>query len=272
MRRALILPALIVLVLVAEALPASSAGPARSVSFSCKVAGTAQLDPILVPDGGPSMHEHVFVGNTGVPAGVHDYDRAIAQGTTCKFPGDTAAYWFPSMRQGSSLVPVKVTIYYDRMTSQQVTAFPPDFGMIWGFTRGLFSSRPRSFYGWNCANTEPLQPDFSAVDCRGAPSNQVVTFRGFSPYCWDGVDPGVRNFGEHVSYPPGYPTNELCPDGAIVLPRLRVNANFQTQFCPACVLSSDEQYGTTAGASAHTDFWSTWQQPALEGLVAQLNA
>lgn len=253
--------------------PSAQAGsPAKSIKFPCKTTGTATLDPIVVPDGGPSAHEHLFAGNKGVPLGVHDYDQAISQATTCTFTGDTAAYWTPTLRTAAgALVPAKVVVYYDRM-AQPITAFPPDFGMVWGFTRGQFSSKPRSFYGWNCDNNEPLQPNFANVDCRGMPSNNVVTFRGFAPYCWDGVNPGVRNYGDHVFYPTNYPTNQNCPAGATVLPRIRVNFNFQTQYCPDCVLSSDMQYGTTQGASAHTDFWNTWQQSALEGLVAQLNA
>jgi hypothetical protein len=243
------------------------------VKFPCKTAGVASLDPVVVPDGGPSAHEHQFFGNKGVPMGVHDYDVAIQQATTCTFAGDTAAYWYPTLRTSTGiLVPAKNVAYYDRMTSQRVTAFPPDFGMVWGSNRGLFSSKQRSFYGWNCDNREPLKPDFSMVDCRGMASNNVLTFRAFSPYCWDGVTPATRDYGAHVTYPPNYPTNETCPMGSVVLPRIRVNANFQTQYCPDCVLSSDEHAGVTHGASAHTDFWNVWQQSALEGLVNQLNA
>jgi hypothetical protein len=150
----------------------------------------------------------------------------------------------------------------------KITAFPPDFGMVWGSVRGVFNPKQRSYYGWNCANTEPLQPTFANVDCRGMSSQYVVTFRGFSPFCWDGVDPGVRNYGTHVFYPANYPTNVLCPAGSVVLPRLRVNFNFQTQYIPDGVFSSDAAAGVTAGASAHTDFWNTWQQPQLIKLIA----
>ena len=109
--------------------PASAV--AKSIKFPCKTARITQLDPILVPDGGPSAHEHIFTGNLGVPQGVHDYDIAVTQGTNCNFAGDTAAYWVPTLRTASgSLVPLKFVVYYDRMTSQRITAFPPDFGMI----------------------------------------------------------------------------------------------------------------------------------------------
>jgi len=261
----------LVLLLVFTASPAEAV--AKSIKFPCKTAGVASLDPIVVPDGGPSAHEHIFTGNLGVPGGVHTYDEAIRQGTNCNFAGDTAAYWVPTLRTSTgALVPLKFVVYYDRMTSQRITAFPPDFGMIWGSVRGQFSPKQRSFYGWNCDNREPLQPTFQNVDCRGMASNNVVTFRAFSPYCWDGVNPGTRDYGSHVSYPPNYPTNQNCPTGTTVLPRLRVNANFQTQYCPTCVFSSDEDHGVSHGASAHTDFWNVWSQSALEGLVAQLNA
>lgn len=253
---------------------ATGAGVVRSQKFPCKVTGVAQVDPIVVPDGGPSMHEHLFLGNTGVPNGVHTYEEAIAQTGTCNFPGDTAAYWTPTVRTAAgALVPAKGTVYYDKMSAQPITAFPPNLGVIAGYTRGAFDPKTRSYYGWNCDNNEPLQPSFATVDCRGyASSSQVLTLRTFFPYCWDGIDPGTRDFGAHVTYPVGYPKVVTCGAGMIVFPRIRVNFNFQTKYCPDCVLSSDMQYGTTAGASAHVDFWQVWQQPALEGLVAQLNA
>lgn len=266
------IPALITLVFLS--IPdAGAQSVVESVKFPCKSSGVAQLDPVVVPGGGPSAHEHVFAGNTGIPQGVHDYDTAIAQGTTCKFTGDTAAYWAPTLRTAAgALVPVKFTVYYDRMTSAQITAFPPDFGMVWGANRGMFITKARSFYGWGCDNADQLAPTFATVDCRSyADTSHVLTLRTFSPFCWDGVDPGTRDFGSHVSYPVGWPTNDVCPPGYVTFPRIRVNVNYQIKWCPDCVLSSDAMNGVTQGASAHVDFWNTWQQPALEGLVAQLN-
>jgi len=262
---------IVCLVFLVLAVPdAGAATPAKSVKFPCKTTGTAQLDPIVVPDGGVSAHEHLFAGNKGVPLGVHDYATAIAQATTCQFAGDTAAYWVPTLRRpDGTLVPAKVTVYYDRM-AQPITAFPPDFGMVWGSVRGVFSPQPRSYYGWNCDNNEPLRPSFAGLTCPGG--SQVVTFRGFSPFCWDGVNPGVRNYADHVSYPPNYPTNVICPTGSIALPRLRVNFNFQVTNADGYTFSSDAAAGVTDGASAHTDFWQTWDQPSLEALVAQLNS
>jgi hypothetical protein len=253
--------------------PAQAQSVRSSVQFSCKTAGVAQLDPVVVPDGGPSAHEHTFAGNTGVPQGVHDYDTAIVQGTTCKFTGDTGAYWAPTLRSPTgALVPVKWTIYYDSMTTDHVTAFPPDFGMVWGANRGLFTTKSRTFYGWTCDNNDSLAPTFANVDCRSyADTNHVLTLRTFSPFCWDGVTPAGRDYGAHVSYPVNWPSNDLCPAGYVTLPRIRVNVNYQTKFCPDCVLASDMMNGVTQGASAHVDFWNTWSQSALEGLVAQLN-
>lgn len=244
-----------------------------SVKFPCKSAGVAQLDPVVVPDGGVSAHEHIFAGNVGVAPGVHDYGVAVGQGTTCKFAGDTAAYWAPTLRTAAgALVPTKFTIYYDRM-ADDVTAFPQDFGMVWGYNRGQFMAKQRSFYGWGCDNTDLLQASFANVDCRSyADSSHMLTLRTFSPYCWDGVSPGTRDYGAHVSYPVGWPSNELCPAGYTTLPRIRVNVNYQIKYCPDCVLASDMMNGVTQGASAHVDFWNTWQQSALEGLVTQLNA
>lgn len=264
------------LALVCLALPASAQAVARSQKFSCKTSGVAQIDPIVVPDGGPSAHLHVFTGNLGVPQGVHDYAEAITKGTTCTFTingvrVDTAAYWVPAMFDPNGvMVPIKFVVYYDRMRDP-IEAFPPDLGQVFGSNLGTFSTKPRSYYGWNCDNSQPLQASFATVDCRSfSGSENVVTFRAFSPYCLGPGTPPTRNFTGQITYPVGYPTNETCPAGSITLPRLRVNANYQTKFNPNGYLSSDAagQHGETA----HTDFWNTWQQAALEDLVDQLNA
>jgi uncharacterized protein DUF1996 len=246
----------------------------RSVKFPCKPSGVARLDPIVNPDGSPSSHVHLFAGNTGTAKGDRTYADMIDNTTTCNFAGDTAAYWVaPMVQPDGTVISAKVTVYYDRMTSQKITAFPRDFRMIWGYMRGLFNSKPRSFYGWNCKNTESLQPTFASVDCRGNTGGQAyVTFRAFSPYCWDGTHTDSADHMSHVTYPPGYPTNQVCPSGTVAVPRLRVNFNFLTAYCPDCNITSDSVFGTAQGGSAHTDFWNTWQQSALEALVGQLNA
>ena len=268
MRRLLLFLAALILIV-----PTPAQAVAKSVKFPCKTVGVAQLDPIVNPDGSPSAHLHMFAGNAGIPQGVRTYGEAVQQATSCSFAGDTAGYWVaPMVTPDGTIIKAKIIVYYDRMTSQKITAFPPDFRMIWGALRGQFSSKQRSFYGWNCDNNEPLQPDFSKVDCRGMPSNNVVTFRAFSPYCWDGVSTDSADHMSHVTYPPNYPSNQTCPAGTVALPRLRVNFNFQTQYCPECDITSDMGLGGAHGSTAHTDFWNTWQQAALEALVAQLNA
>jgi len=255
--------------------PANAQGVAESQKFPCKTSGTAQLDPVVVPDGGVSAHLHVFTGNTGVPTGTHTYDEAVTKSTTCSFTingvkVDTAAYWAPVMYDASGhIIPIKWTIYYDRM-DESVSAFPPDLGQVWGANLGLFSSKTRTYYGWNCDNSQPLQPSFANVDCRSfSGSNNVLTLRTFSPYCWDNVVPPTRNYTGHITYPVNWPSNEKCPSGYTTLPRIRVNVNYQTKYNPSGYLSSDAP--GQHGESAHVDFWNTWQQPALEELVRQLN-
>ncbi|HEU4865001.1 MAG TPA: DUF1996 domain-containing protein [Actinomycetota bacterium] len=270
-RKTALVLGLATLLLLLPGIRAGAVTAARSVKFPCKTVGTASLDPIVNPDGSPSAHEHVFFGNRGVPLGVRDYEAAIEEGTSCTFAGDTASYWRPTLFDANGTpVAAKNVVYYDRMTSQRIVAFPPDFGEIFGANRGLFSPKQRSYYGWNCDNREPLSRSFASVDCRSySSSSNVLTFRAFSPFCWDGVVPASRDYGSHVFYPPNYPTSATCPAGSIVLPRLRVNVNFATKYLPNGRLSSDAP--GEHGESAHTDFWNTWQQGALEGLVETLN-
>jgi hypothetical protein len=279
-KKSLLAASAALLLLLSFAPPAQAAGETASQKFSCKVRGTATFDPVVVPDGGPSAHEHLFAGNPFPLKGVHTYDEmvtAVAPEQGCNFPGDTAAYWVPTLRlRDGSLVRATVIIYYDQIANQTLTAFPPDLGMVWGANRGLFSSKSRTYYGWNCSNRQPLQPTYEHVDCSGfsAPENQV-TLRTFAPYCWDGTTPpaGTRDYGSRITYPVNYPTNLICPAGSKVLPRIRLNYNFRLLKVPAgAVFSSDAMHGEAFGASAHADFWNTWDQAALEGLVRQLNA
>src|SRR3954471_22423980 len=92
------LSAVVVLVLLPFLLPAVGQA-ANVVTFHCKYAKSAQVDPIVSPGVNPSAHMHDFFGNRNVDE--NSTASNLAGGpTSCATPGDTAAYWFPQATVG----------------------------------------------------------------------------------------------------------------------------------------------------------------------------
>ena len=90
----------------------------------CTFSHRAPDDPIVFP-GKPGMsHDHSFVGNTTTNAS-STLSSLLAGGTTCERPGDTAAYWMPTLSvDGQEVTPTFAQIYYRRRTIRHVEAFP----------------------------------------------------------------------------------------------------------------------------------------------------
>ena len=75
----------------------------RGVNFvsSCTFSHSAPDDPIVFFGQPGASHDHSFVGNTGTNAS-STLESLLATGTTCHRPGDTAAYWMPTLSSTGS--------------------------------------------------------------------------------------------------------------------------------------------------------------------------
>ena len=129
--------------------------------------------------------------------------------------------------------------------------------------------------GWNCDGTT-LSPTVR-IDCSGqTPGHTFVRGSVIFPMCGrldpsGQIAPDSSDHRSHAAYGSG---QTGCPaDHPIQLPAIKVNIRFAVSNCIAaqCGLMSDMS-GDVPGSTFHADFWNTWDQSVLEGLVAtQLN-
>jgi hypothetical protein len=271
--RLLVLASLVPLVLAAIAVSTALAGDdaqmrgtdgLRGVNFvsSCGFTHRAPDDPIVYFGKPGASHDHSFVGNTSTNAS-STLVSLLAAGTTCHRPGDTAAYWMPTLlRDGQPVLPVHAQIYYRRSTQAQVEAFPPGFRMIAGDAKAAAPQARRVTF-WNCGALAGVRPSSDVPACPNARRQSLrlhVTF----PSCWDGKNLDSASHQSHVAYP----VAGRCPARyAHALPRISLIYRYPIAGGPGLTLASGGAY------SAHADFFNAWDQRELQSLVdACLNA
>lgn len=261
-----LLASLLSVLLLTPAPGASAASPGWLVR--CPLSHTAPEDPIAMPGTPGGTHDHDFFGNTSTGAFSTQAGMSAAA-TTCGTAADSAAYWTPTLvRNGIAVRPAGS--YAGRSTRQQiyyrdnavnagtpVEPFPADLRMIAGNSRATSAAgNPqlgRELY-WGCSgNTESGKPT-APVDC---PSGIVTLHIGF-PSCWNGVL-SHRDDTANMAYPSG----GRCPSAfPRLLPRLIERFEY-----PVGTSSAGLTLSSGPSWTVHADFWNTWQQPALAGLV-----
>lgn len=259
------------------------AAPARATGSQvflthCKLVRNYQADPIVSPGVYPSAHLHSFFGNLSTNEN-STYASMTAAGSNCDLAGDTAAYWIPTLYDSVGIVKITGVIAYYRdwpsgTVNQTVYPYPPDLRIISGYPASTNGSAISSRYfaiapnwGFHCDNKQHLQAS-ALIDCTSYAKG--VKFVMNFPNCWDGLNIDSPDHRSHMAYstPTGCP-----PDHPVKVPFLYVKVTYADQNCIAagCYLASDAQFGTPPGQSGHGDFWNTWEQAALEKLVAGLN-
>ena len=216
--------------------------------MSCTLDHQAKDDPIVFFGQPFATHFHDFFGAHGVDA-FTTADQLGAGGTTCGLPGDTAAYWAPSVMgpDGSVVQPTRILAYYQAPAGTPVRAMPHGLKMVAG---GV----DPEFFGFSCSDQGPYSE--TPVDC----DSKLVLHVVF-PSCWDGVNLDSPDHRSHMSY--------TCDDAhPIRVARLSIHVQYP---------------GLTDGASgfyhlapnpdgslpdAHADFINGWDQVTLEAMVA----
>ena len=230
----------------------------RGVNFvsSCAFSHGAPDDPIVAFGKPGASHHHSFVGNTGTNA-ASTLESLLASGTTCHRPGDTAAYWMPTLLvDGRAVAPSHAQIYYRRKTHRRAEAFPPGFRMIAGDAKAT-SAQPLRVTFWNCGVGGGVAPTSTVPTCPDARRNALrlhVTF----PSCWDGKNLDSANHQSHVAYP----VRGRCPARfAHALPQISLIYRYPVSGAGDVSLASGGQL------SAHADFFNAWRQSELQALV-----
>ena len=271
------LPILLALVLAAPLLTLLPAAPVAASSAGwlvrCPFTHSAADDPIKLPGLPGESHLHDFFGNPSTGAG-STYASMRAAATACGVAADTAGYWSPALyRNATKVTPAggstRQQIYYRRNNvadSLAVAPFPPDFRMIAGTATAATYEQARANgqkYGseiyWGCSNNSTGKLQTPPASC----GTGIITLHVGFPNCWDGVAaPGVEMVAAgHVRYPSG----GACPAGfGTVLPRVIQRFEY-----PVGVATGTVTLASGNPFSAHADFWNTWEQGALDRLVAR---
>lgn len=211
-------------------------------------------DPIVFPGQPDLSHLHDFFANITTNA-FSTYQDMVAGGTNCRLSDDTAGYWTPSLLMNG--VPVGITrinVYYQEgtgITPASVQPFPADFRMIAG---GDTTKTKPQVVSYSCGGGTPRTT--VPGNCGTKPVRAHIHF----PNCW--VGGGVTDSVDHrshmaVSKSAGCPASHPVP-----LPKLVFQIVYATTNATGATLSSG------AATTLHADFWNTWNQPALDALVA----
>lgn len=236
--------------------------------------GMKQIDPIVARGSTQSAHMHEFFSNkfllTMTQPWNANYSDLVNKATTCKNPGDSAAYWVPAMRANGNLLPAERFIaYYRSFNSERVgpvdKAYPPDMRIV------------ANHYNYTCGqNSSMSNPVPYIPDCSKSSGTTYLTQHIDFPTCWDGQlnphnVPGDTTDNSHLRYfIKGSP--DKCPVGfPIRLPELRMTTswgNGSPSFFNGKTMRLDsDMAGMQAGTSTHGDFWNTWNQAALEKMI-----
>jgi hypothetical protein len=230
----------------------------KGVNFveSCAFSHRAPDDPI-VHAGMPGMsHDHSFVGNVSTNA-FSTLASLQAAGTTCKKAADTAAYWMPTLYQGTTQVlPVGATIYYRRNTLAAVRPFPSGLKIVAG---DAMATTPQSLgiTYWNCGVEGGVKPTSTVPTCPAGRRTMLRLHVRF-PSCWDGHSLDSADHKSHMAYP----VANRCPAGyPVAVPAIELIFRYAIQGGSDVSLASGGQF------SAHGDFFNAWQQPVLRHFV-----
>src|SRR3990170_433031 len=141
----------------------------QEVNFisNCAFSHRAPDDPIVFPGEPGRSHDHSFVGNRTTNA-FTTLETLLGRATSCRNrPGDTAAYWAPTLLSGADAVlPEGATIYYRRNTLQQVAAFPAGLRMVAGNAKATVPQDLR-VTSWNCGAEAGIPQQSSIPACPG---------------------------------------------------------------------------------------------------------
>ena len=223
---------------------------------TCRFSHRAGDDPIVFFGKRGASHDHSFVGNTSTNASSTLATLRAAR-STCQRPGDTAAYWMPTLLvNGAVVTPLSATIYYRRRTVAATQPFPAGLKVVAGESHSTAQQDPRIVF-WNCGVRGGIAPSSSPPTCpdtRGAGLRLHVTF----PDCWNGKTLDSADHHSHMAYS----ERGTCPAAyPVPVPAISVIFHYPTNGGPTTNLSSG---GPLTG---HADFFNAWDQAALTRLV-----
>jgi len=238
--------------------------PVRGKYFSrdfvvvCAFSHRLADDPIVHPGRPGGAHQHDFWGNSSTDA-FSTQDSLLAAPTTCNRPGDTAAYWMPSLLEdGRPVDPGDATFYYRGVGSDptNVFPFPPNFRMVAG-DQSATTAQPLNAVEWACRDEGAKKP--WRAELPACPAGSALAFRVNFADCWNGRDLDSADHRSHVAYSD---QSGRCPAShPVAIPEIAMTVTYPRVSGGQLSLSSGSPY------SGHADFLNAWRQSDLVDLV-----
>jgi hypothetical protein len=229
----------------------------------CRFSHRNEDDAIVFPGKHGASHDHTYFANTSTNA-----DSSVASlqasGTTCQRPGDTAAYWVPTLFQdGEPVEPLGATIYYRRRTLAPVRPFPTGLKMIAGDAQATGPQSPAVTF-WSCGAVAGVLPESEPPACPDLGRHSGLRLHVRFPNCWDGRRLDSADHKSHMAYS----TRGRCPAShPVEVPAIAMIVRYP-------IAGGDDLELASGGAySGHADFFNAWDPGALARLVGScLNA
>jgi hypothetical protein len=241
--------------------PVKSLARLRGVNFvsGCRFSHRNTDDPIVFPGQPGKSHDHTFIGNDTTNA-FSTLSSLLGQSSSCRRPGDTAAYWVPTLIDagGQAITPRSSTVYYRRHTLDPVQPFPQGFKLIAGNSKAT-APQTLMITSWNCGPGAEIRPTSTIPTCPDAQRRGLALHVQF-PNCWDGVNLDSPDHQSHMAYS----VRGRCPaDHPVAMAAIQINLRYATAGGPVLTLASGGQY------SGHADFFNAWRQGVLTALVTR---
>lgn len=230
----------------------------RGVNFieGCRFSHRAPDDPIVSFGKPGASHDHTFVGNRTTNAW-STFGSLRSGWTSCTRADDTAAYWMPTLYQGTTAVlPTAATIYYRRATFAAVKTFPRNLRMIAG-NAAATTPQPFRVVFWDCGGGEVGSPSATVPTCADEPGSALRLHVRF-PSCWDGRRLDSPDHKSHMAYA----VRGVCPPShPVAVPAITILFRYPSLGGSGFSLASGGQL------SGHADFLNAWKPSALRKLV-----
>jgi hypothetical protein len=248
----------------------------------CNYSHTLPDDPIVYPNQPGASHSHDFFGNTSTNA-FSTYSTMATATTNCRLPLDTAGYWAPTPALAGLPFHAQgragdMRIYYIQGGASSVQTIPAGLKEIGGNSKAT-APVPLWEVRWYCSQNSDV-----TTPVRNHPYDCTPYARKYSfvdgvigwvnlPRCWDGTGVGPAD----VKYPTGG-SGVTCPSGfGHLLPLVSERIHFGIMDpCNGAKPCGPDDPPTNVALSFssgpyytfHVDFWNTWDQPAMNSLVA----
>jgi Domain of unknown function (DUF1996) len=234
---------------------APSHGRGGYFAVACGFSHRNQDDPIVFPRQRGRSHDHTYFGNTSTNAFSTPASLRAAGRTTCRHPGDTAAYWAPTLLVGGRAVePFGAVAYYFRRTFESVRPFPAGLKVVAGDADAR-TPQSRHVTFWSCGRKDSATSRLPTCSARWHSGLRLtVNF----PNCWDGRRLDSADHDDHMAYASGGRCPSSHPEE---VPALSLVIYYGVAGGQNAELSSGGRF------SAHADFMNAWDQGTLAALV-----